>query len=333
MNPKADTDDMRPEYDFSGGVRGKHHKAYREDTNVVRLEPEVARMPEYTVEQLKEDGPPFAMAMLLNCIDRGESFVTYESLRRELEYQMNIDRIFSTHPGEVAGSLMNQILEIDPNAPLINVLVTRGSGIPGQGVGGYLAKRHRNPQLADWDNVPKEMKLQVVDRERKKVFKYKYWASLNQQLFGESALGKLRKPSPREPDHEKDGRGGPAESKEHKKLKSWVAADPSRIGLSQRYGPGIKEYSLMSGDKVDVMFISHDKFRAVEVKSLKSNDDDLKRGIYQCVKYREVKSAEIAPYQADVEAILVVERKLPLGLRERAAVLRVKCKWVSVNTP
>lgn len=289
-------------------------------------------MSAYTVEQLKEDGPPFAMAMLLNCIVRGESFVTYDGLRRELEHHLNIERIFSTHPGEVAGSLMNQILEIYPRAPLINVLITRGSGIPGRGVGGYLARRYRNPHLADWDNVSKEMKLQVVDRERKKVFKYKNWMALNHKLFGEDALGKLRKPSSGESDHKKGGRGGPAESREHKKLKSWVAADPSRIGLSQRYGPGVTEYPLMSGDKVDVMFIANDKFRAVEVKSLKSNDDDLKRGIYQCVKYREVKSAEIAPYKADVEAILVVERKLPLGLRERAAMLGVKCKCVSVNT-
>ena len=44
MKQKADTDDMRPEYDFSEGVRGKHHKAYLEDTNVVLLEPEVARV-------------------------------------------------------------------------------------------------------------------------------------------------------------------------------------------------------------------------------------------------------------------------------------------------
>lgn len=44
MRQKADTDDMRPEYDFSDGVRGKHHKAYQEDTNVVLLEPEVARV-------------------------------------------------------------------------------------------------------------------------------------------------------------------------------------------------------------------------------------------------------------------------------------------------
>ena len=44
MNQKADTSDMRPGYDFSGGVRGKHHSAYREGTNVVLLEPEVARV-------------------------------------------------------------------------------------------------------------------------------------------------------------------------------------------------------------------------------------------------------------------------------------------------
>ncbi len=33
---------MRPEYDFSQGVRGKHYKAYRAGTNVVFLEPDIA---------------------------------------------------------------------------------------------------------------------------------------------------------------------------------------------------------------------------------------------------------------------------------------------------
>ena len=37
-------DEMRPEYDFSGGVRGKHYKAYRAGTNVVFLEPDVAEV-------------------------------------------------------------------------------------------------------------------------------------------------------------------------------------------------------------------------------------------------------------------------------------------------
>ena len=30
-------DDMRPEYDFTGGVRGKHHKVLREQGYVVRI--------------------------------------------------------------------------------------------------------------------------------------------------------------------------------------------------------------------------------------------------------------------------------------------------------
>ncbi len=36
-------DTLRPEYDFSKGVRGKHATKYAEGTNVVVLEPDVAR--------------------------------------------------------------------------------------------------------------------------------------------------------------------------------------------------------------------------------------------------------------------------------------------------
>ena len=35
-------DDMRPEYDFTGGVRGKFYKEYMRGTNVVLLDPDVA---------------------------------------------------------------------------------------------------------------------------------------------------------------------------------------------------------------------------------------------------------------------------------------------------
>ena len=40
---QSDNDEIRPEYDFSHGVRGKHDEAYRAGTNVVFLEPDVAR--------------------------------------------------------------------------------------------------------------------------------------------------------------------------------------------------------------------------------------------------------------------------------------------------
>ena len=41
---RNDNDDLLPEYDFSKGVRGKHHEAYKAGTNVVFLEPDIARV-------------------------------------------------------------------------------------------------------------------------------------------------------------------------------------------------------------------------------------------------------------------------------------------------
>ena len=50
---QSEADTMRPEYDFSKGVRGKHAAKYAEGTNVVALEPDVAR--EFrTTEQVNE---------------------------------------------------------------------------------------------------------------------------------------------------------------------------------------------------------------------------------------------------------------------------------------
>jgi hypothetical protein len=40
----GENDDILPEYDFSQGVRGKHYKAYQAGTNVVFLDPDVAKV-------------------------------------------------------------------------------------------------------------------------------------------------------------------------------------------------------------------------------------------------------------------------------------------------
>jgi hypothetical protein len=37
-------DEMRPEYDFSGGVRGRYYQAYVQSSNVVILDPDVAEI-------------------------------------------------------------------------------------------------------------------------------------------------------------------------------------------------------------------------------------------------------------------------------------------------
>jgi hypothetical protein len=43
-NPESDaSDEPRPEYDFRGGIRGKYAARFAEGTNLVLLDPDVAR--------------------------------------------------------------------------------------------------------------------------------------------------------------------------------------------------------------------------------------------------------------------------------------------------
>jgi len=283
-------------------------------------------MSTYTVEQLRNEGPQYAMALLLRALDAGEPFVTYGAIKDELQKQWKVDTIFPTQIGHVAGSLMNQILEIDEGAPLINVLITRGNGIPGEGVSSYLYKRYNKKKYKRWDSLSKDEKIEAVDRERELVFNYPNWHKVHNQLFGKN-VQLTASPEPLQ-DHDY-GSGG--ESDEHKGLKKYVAENPKSIGLGKQYSIGTQELSLLSGDIVDVTFSKGINYKLVEVKSIKSSDDDLQRGIYQCVKYREVKKAEHAPYMVNVESILVTERPLPEELKYRAKVLGVRHKIVRVN--
>jgi hypothetical protein len=41
-SPKPNSDELREEYDFSKGVRGKHAEQYAAGTNVVVIEPDIA---------------------------------------------------------------------------------------------------------------------------------------------------------------------------------------------------------------------------------------------------------------------------------------------------
>ena len=60
----TDSKEIRPEYDFSHGVRGKHHRGFQEGTNVVLLEPDVANV-------FKDsDSVNHALRMLMNLADK-----------------------------------------------------------------------------------------------------------------------------------------------------------------------------------------------------------------------------------------------------------------------
>ena len=44
MKKAYKAEDMKPEYDFSHGVRGKYAKKYEQGSNIVLLDPDVAKL-------------------------------------------------------------------------------------------------------------------------------------------------------------------------------------------------------------------------------------------------------------------------------------------------
>ncbi len=77
------------------------------------------------------------------------------------------------------------------------------------------------------------------------------------------------------------GYGGPPESDEHRRLKFFVQAHPERFGAPVGCAAEA-ERLLKSGDEIDVLCGCPDEQLAIEVKSVRSTDLDIERGIFQC---------------------------------------------------
>jgi hypothetical protein len=101
------------------------------------------------------------------------------------------------------------------------------------------------------------------------------------------------------------------ESAAHKALKIWAVQNPSIFREYGKFTIGENEKVLSSGDRLDAHFSNGTERLAVEVKPRSSTEDELKRGVYQCIKYQAVMRAEnqslgVAPV---VSAVLVCTRR------------------------
>lgn len=115
------------------------------------------------------------------------------------------------------------------------------------------------------------------------------------------------------------------ESEAHRALKEYIAAHPKTVGLSLKPLRTVTEYRLPSGDAVDVLFQTRRFWLAVEVKSRISAEDDLVRGVFQCVKYEAVLDAVLRTQAVvtDVAVVLAVEASLTDHTRRLATTLGV----------
>lgn len=227
--------------------------------------------------------------------------ISYGDLGEELNLHHRVLRTPLGCIGDTLLELGKQWQEEIP--PIQGLVVNQKTGLPGDNVN-FL--RHFISQKPD-----SRQKEAIVNAVLGEVFSYPKWSAVLEELG-------LSFPEPLKPQLVLSAgrRGGPAESKAHKRLKDYIANHPRAVELNRSLAPGKTEYRLPSGDIPDVLFQSKRRHIAVEVKSHISDEDDLTRGLFQCVKYRAIlracRSLESETYEAD--ALLAIEGSLPKEL-------------------
>ena len=268
------------------------------------------------------------MDILLYAISKKES-ITYGrvheialeengALGKEMHYHRNIP--------ELLGALNRKIEASHKDAPTTSaIVINKQTKLPGDGIEKFRGFR-------GWLKLDKEQKRKRVARIQEQVFLYKSWHGIYATLFNNEEPRVIK----RDGKIPQGSRAGGGEGKQHKKLKEYVAKNPEKLGLTKVEDVEM-EYPLPSGDQVDVALFQKNRTILVEVKAHISPDDDLKRGIYQCVKYRAVycakclKKIDVTEASDFVNAMLVTERDLPPELAELARTLKIKHKTIKLR--
>lgn len=260
------------------------------------------------------------------------STMTYGEVKQRLESEVSLSTIFATRIGLVAGEMMNKIQHVEPDAPLLNVLVVnQADRQPSKGAGSFMASRFGNAQLRSESYKQRHPTSwqSYFERAAAEVYSYspEQWANLYRRVFGSDlSLGRIEAEREKRQHGTEDdfgsgqvkyGAGG--ESAHHKSLRLWVTANPQMVRSTFAGARADTEFCLDSGDRIDAVYHMPGRTVVVEVKSRISNLVDLRRGAYQCIKYRAVKAAMDVRTNMPIEAILVTELKLP---GEIAALLR-----------
>jgi len=240
--------------------------------------------------------------------------ITYENLAAELGIPnpRNLNYVL----GSIGQSMIIAADELGLDVPPIQCLViNKATGLPGEGISEFFGS------LADYTALSRKQRRQVVDAELARIYAFSRWADVL-RFYGLEPSAPV---SRRLVEEARGGRRG-GESEAHKKLKAYVADNPQTVGLPQSAGPGEQEYALPSGDFIDVFFQHRGLHVGVEVKPSSSDDIDITRGLYQCIKYQAVLEAvQGATGQAkNVRSLLVLAGTLPRALVPLKNVLGVE---------
>lgn len=272
-----------------------------------------------------------------------------EVVRRRIHHHVNF--VMYGHPaGTVGNALLEMAEEFGEEIPPLNALVVAKTGpkrgLPSKGCDWYLEKFL--DKKIPFKRLSVEDKRAIVEEVHEAIFRYPRWDEVQScfrdviDQYPELApfdgrfltIKKMPDVGPRRPTKPMPWDFTPPtefqepkkpESPEHKALKLYIAKHPEVIGLPK----GTKyefEKTFGSGDRADVYFSIEDKFVVAEIKSKISPEDDVRKGVFQCIKYRALIRAhqKLKRVIPNGEAVLVVGKKMSAEARQLADHLSVK---------
>ncbi len=185
--------------------------------------------------------------------------------------------------------------------PIQCVVLNKKTRLPSNGVGWLPIN------LKTFARKPLREKQEIVRYHLQPVYHYKRWIDVLRH-FGlapsDSDVAELVKAAAARPYR------GP-ESEAHKRLKRYIARNPRIVGLPSET-IGKMEVPLPSADRLDVSFHTAKFWVAAEIKAGHSDEVDITRGMFQCIKYAAVMEAKLVADRKlrDVRAVLVIEGRL-----------------------
>lgn len=247
-----------------------------------------------------ENNVKLMIPVLIRWANSGVTTNTYGDLGREIGKPIFSGIGFALGRVQDVMKKLGQLENIE--IPSLNALVRGKDGLPSYGFE-YINSSY--PSMTDKD------KRRYVDGVNKEALDFKQWDLILQLLELKPSVVNSKKDEDRI--HTGHYFGGP-ESDNHKSLKEYILSHPNSIGLTRINNSKSEcEHILLSGDRLDVYFESKNGDGiAVEVKSIISDDADILRGLYQCVKYKAVLDAQNQTHGlfAKNKAILVIEGSL-----------------------
>ena len=189
------------------------------------------------------------------------------------------------------------------------IVVNQNAELPGEGIGSFITDGNKFKKLSA------KQKKALLDGVLAKIYDYDKWDSvLNALGLQPASIDEATRKKVQKAAITKRGAGG--EGEQHKKLKLHIKNNPSCVGVNLNSLEAETEKCLPSGDSVDVFFENPKHWVGVEVKSEISDEIDIIRGLYQCVKYQAVMESylSVLNIQKDVRVILALGCEFPISL-------------------